>query len=308
MFGAIIGDIVGSPYELSIIGNKTKDFPFVSEDCSFTDDTVMTVAVARALLTSIEKKTPFKRNLILSMQSLGKAYPHPRGGYGSRFSEWLRSKNPEPYRSFGNGSAMRVSPCGLIAVCMEEALALAEASASVTHNHPEGIRGAQATAAAVFLASHGASKEEIRAFTQRFYPLTKTLDEIRPGYSFDESCQGTVPQAITAFLESTDYEDAIRNAVSLGGDADTLSAITGSVAWSYYRLGAGRKDLSQKEDDSDEKTVTLWPVWCENLLTDNRIRELLPADFLETVEAFELKRAVRQEAYRQTGRWEEIPL
>ena len=233
MIGAIIGDIVGSPYEF---GNfKRKDFPLFSSACDYTDDTIMTVAVAKALLLAREGDAGFRDLLVRQMQHFGQKYPNPKGAYGGRFAQWLRSPDPQPYGSFGNGSAMRVSPCGLIAISMDECLELAEASAVVTHNHPEGIKGAKAVAAAVFLARSGAAKEEIREYiSENFYPLDQTLDEIRPGYRFDESCQGTVPQAIIAFLESESFEDALRNAVSLGGDSDTIGAITGAIAWSFY--------------------------------------------------------------------------
>ena len=233
MYGAIIGDIVGSKYEFG--GIKTKDFPFFSDGCSYTDDTIMSVAVANALVESRETGNDFKKILITEMQRLGRKYPFPQGGYGGCFSAWLNAKNPQPYNSFGNGSAMRVSPCGYMAVELAEALSLAKASAEVTHNHPEGIKGAQATAGAIFLAKSGKSKDEIRTFIKaNFYNLDKTLDEIRPNYQFNESCQETVPQAIEAFLESENFEDAIRNAVSLGGDSDTLAAITGGIAWAFY--------------------------------------------------------------------------
>lgn len=238
MLGAIIGDVVGSVYEWNNI--KTKDFEFFKPNCFFTDDTVMTVAVAKALLLTREKqskaneKISFKKELIKQMQDFGKRFPN--AGYGGMFAGWLVSDNPKPYNSFGNGSAMRVSPCGYIAVTLDEALLLAKASAEVTHNHPEGIKGAEATAAAIFLARCGKSKKEIKEYIEEnFYTLDKTLDEIRPSYSFNETCQETVPQAIQAFLESVDFEDAIRNAISLGGDSDTLAAITGSIAWAYYR-------------------------------------------------------------------------
>ncbi len=233
MYGAIIGDIVGSKYEFKNI--KTKDFPLFSPGCSYTDDSLMTIAVARALLMSKKKQADFKGVLVQEMQKIGKTYPYPQGGYGGRFANWLCSPNPQPYHSFGNGAAMRVSPCGLMAKTLEEALGLAKASAEVTHDHPEGVRGAQAVAAAIFLAKNGASKVEIGTYIrENFYPLNRTLEEIRPCYSFDESCQGTVPEAIQAFLESVSFADAIRNAISLGGDSDTLGAITGSIAWSYY--------------------------------------------------------------------------
>ena len=238
MLGAIIGDVVGSVYEWNNI--KTKDFEFFKPNCFFTDDTVMTVAVAKALLLTREtqsqanEKISCKTELIKQMQDFGKRFPN--AGYGGMFAGWLVSDNPKPYNSFGNGSAMRVSPCGYIAVTLDEALLLAKVSADVTHNHPEGIKGAQVIAAAIFLARCNRSKEEIKEYIEEnFYTLDKTLDEIRPSYSFNETCQETVPQAIQAFLESTDFEDAIRNAISLGGDSDTLAAITGSIAWAYYR-------------------------------------------------------------------------
>lgn len=233
LYGAVIGDIVGSKYEFNNI--RHKDFPFLSEGCSFTDDTVMTIAVANALQNSGNDKEAFAPALVAEMQRLGRAYPHPQGGYGGRFSGWLQSKHPEPYNSFGNGSAMRVSACGIYARTLEEALELAEISASVTHNHPEGIKGAKAVAAAIFLAKTGKSKQEIKDYIEEgFYPLRESVDEIRKHYFFNESCQGTVPQAIIAFLDSEDFEDAIRNAVSIGGDTDTVAAITGSIAWPFY--------------------------------------------------------------------------
>lgn len=251
MLGAIIGDIVGSVYEWNNI--KTKDFKLFKPNCFFTDDTVMTVAVAKALLVTREKqsksrvkirendaiiyeykKVSFKEELVKQMQNFGRRYPNR--GYGGMFAKWLTTDNPKPYKSYGNGSAMRVSPCGYIAVTLDEALMLAKASAEVTHNHPEGIKGAQVVAAAIFLARCEKTKDEIKKYIEEnFYKLDKTLDEIRPSYKFNETCQETVPQAIQAFLESTDFEDAIRNAISIGGDSDTLAAITGSIAWAYYR-------------------------------------------------------------------------
>lgn len=230
MYGAIIGDVVGSVYEFQPI--KTKNFELFPEKATFTDDTVMTIAVARALISYKKHGGDFKEILVEQMQYLGNKYP---ASYGGMFSNWLHSTNPEPYNSWGNGSAMRVSPVGLYANSVEEALDLAKLSAEVTHNHPEGIKGAQATAAAVFLAKSGESRDYIRAFiNHHFYPLDFTLDDIREKYHFDVTCQGSVPPAIVAFLESTSFEDAIRNAISLGGDSDTLAAITGSIAWSYY--------------------------------------------------------------------------
>ena len=238
MLGAIIGDIVGSKFEFQPI--KSKNFLLFSEESDYTDDSLMTIAVGLALKQAFadnkENDAFFLQNqFIRTMQSIGRSYPNPTGAYGSSFSQWLVTKNPEPYNSWGNGSAMRVSACGELAESLEEALFFAEQSAIVSHNHPEGIKGAQAIAAAIFLAKRGKSKEEIRHYIyQYFYPERLTVEEIRPRYSFDPSCQGTVPQAFAAFFDSVDFEDAIRNAISLGGDADTLGAITGSLAWPFY--------------------------------------------------------------------------
>ena len=233
MLGAIIGDIVGSKYEFDNI--KTKEFSFVSRGCTFTDDTVMTVAVARALIRMHRDGYFFKAALVEEMKFLGNKYRN--AGYGGRFSLWLMiGDDAEPYNSYGNGSAMRVSPCGFYANSLSEALKLAKESAEVTHNHSEGIKGAQAVAAAIFLAKTKKSKQEIREYIEEnFYPLTKTLDGIRPTYEFDVTCQGSVPEAITAFLESENFEDAIRNAVSIGGDSDTIAAIAGSIAFAFYK-------------------------------------------------------------------------
>ena len=229
MLGAIIGDIVSSVYEWNNI--KTKDFPLFSEKCFFTDDTVMTVAVADALLNGGTTD-----NFIDSMKKFGRLYPN--SGYGGRFGSWVLSDEREPYNSWGNGSAMRVAPCGWFAKSLDEAETLAEKSAAVTHNHPEGIKGAQATAAAIYLARDGMKKDKIKDYIESKYKydLSRTLDEIRPVYRFNETCQETVPEAIIAFLESSSFEDAIRNAISLGGDSDTLAAITGSIAEAYYGI------------------------------------------------------------------------
>ena len=299
MYGAIIGDIVGSKYEFNNI--KTKDFPFVSEGCFFTDDTVMTVAVARALLQSREQRKPFKPLLVKEMQSLGRRFPD--AGYGGRFSLWLRMGDPKPYGSFGNGSAMRASPCGLIAVTLEEAAALGRASAEVTHDHPEGIKGAEATAAAVFLARTGRTKEEIGEYIRsHYYDLSQTLDVIRPSYSFNETCQETVPQAFEAFLESTGFEDAIRNAVSLGGDSDTLAAITGSVAWTYYRF----HDLQYR--DTHKKEGRIWPESCDRIVEGYGIDAMLPEDFVRTIDEMDIARAARGGTYDRAGICSPIPV
>ena len=235
MYGTILGDIVGSPYEFDCNNYKAKDFPLFSQHSAFTDDTVMTLAVAKALLgTHGQDDAAIKAALVREMQRLGHAYPDR--GYGVRFNIWLSEDEPQPYHSFGNGSAMRVSPAAWLAADMAEAMHLAQLTAEVTHDHPEGIKGAQATAAAILLAHTGHSKADIKAYVERKfgYDLSRTCDEIRPAYRHVESCQETVPQAITAFLESTDFEDALRTAVSLGGDSDMLAAITGSIAEAFY--------------------------------------------------------------------------
>ncbi|MBR5869063.1 MAG: ADP-ribosylglycohydrolase family protein [Clostridia bacterium] len=236
MYGALIGDIAGSRFEFD--NHKSKEFALFTEACSFTDDSVMTLAVALALLDfeTVEDYPEFKRHLADEMKSLGRLYP--RAGYGGRFRLWLTGELNGPYRSYGNGSAMRVSPVAWYAHSLEEAESLAKASAEVSHNHPEGIKGAVATAGCIYLARTGASRDAIRTYARGFYPLDFTLDEIRQTYRFNETCQETVPQAIVAFWESTDFEDAIRCAVSLGGDSDTLAAITGSIAEAFYGIPA----------------------------------------------------------------------
>lgn len=233
MLGAIIGDYVGSVYEWNNI--KTKLFPFFNRKCKLTDDSFMTIAVAHACSNwdRHHNLDAFSEDVKLEMLRIGRFYPNK--DYGGSFRRWLNSPDPQPYGSYGNGSAMRVSPCGFAARSLEEAKALAKASALPTHNHPEGIRGAQATAAAIYLARTGHKRSEIGDYIrEHYYPLDKTLAQIRPDYTYDVSCQGTVPPAIQAFLESTSFEDAIRNAISLGGDSDTLAAITGGIAEAYY--------------------------------------------------------------------------
>jgi ADP-ribosylglycohydrolase len=226
MVGAILGDIIGSVHEGA--GTKTKEFPLFVTRSTFTDDSVLTVAVAEWLLTG--------RDLTDLLHAYYRDYPGR--GYGGMFHAWASRRQREPYNSFGNGSAMRVSPVGFAFGAIEEVLAWSERSAAVTHNHPEGIRGAQATAVAIYYARRIRDMDEIRRLLEsRFgYDLSTPLDQIRPTYRFDETCQGTVPQALRAFLESASYEDAIRNAISLGGDADTLACITGGVAEAYYGI------------------------------------------------------------------------
>jgi ADP-ribosylglycohydrolase len=230
MIGTILGDIIGIPYEKHPI--KTPDFsPLFGSYCRFSDDTVLTLAVANAILISQSGNLPY-HDQILSF-----ARKYPRAGYGKKFIGWMYAENPQPYYSFGNGSAMRVAPIAWAFHSIEDVLQEAEKSAVITHNHPLGIQGAQATALAIFLARNGKSKEEIKYEIQsRFqYDLNRTLDEIRPNYEFDVTCQGSVPEAIIAFLESSDVESAIRLAISLGGDADTQAAIAGSIAEAFYQ-------------------------------------------------------------------------
>lgn len=237
MYGAILGDIIGSPFEFDR-GDKTKDFKLFSRRSHFTDDSVMTLAVCEALLKVGQDATvkEIEDTDISSMQSWGRRYPHE--GYGGYFRRWLTARHPEPYNSFGNGSAMRVSAAGWLYDSLEKTRVVAKATANVTHNHPEGIKGAEATASAIFMARNGSSKEEIKKYIENefHYDLNRTLDEIRPSFHMDETCQKTVPEAIIAFLEARDFEDAIRNAVSLGGDTDTLGAITGSIAEAYFGI------------------------------------------------------------------------
>lgn len=235
MYGAVLGDIIGSPYEFDI-GNKTKDFPLFSERSTFTDDTVMTLAVGWVFLDAQPNADIewIRRRLISSMKQYGEKFPH--AGYGGMFRHWLREKDPKPYGSFGNGSAMRVSGIAWLYNDLETVRSMARLSAEVSHNHPEGIKGAEATASAIYLARTGSTKAEIKAYIEENfeYDLSRSCDEIRPGYYHKESCQETVPEAITAFLEGESFEDVIRTAVSLGGDCDTLTCIAGSIAEGFY--------------------------------------------------------------------------
>ena len=235
MIGAIIGDIVGSRFEWHNI--KTKEFEFLTYRCEFTDDSVMSLAVAKALLDCGSNYDNLGGHAVKAMREVGQ--PYPNCGYGGMFKQWMYSDDPQPYNSFGNGAAMRVSPCGFVAQTIEQAIFLSGKVTEVTHNHPEGIKGAEATAVCVFLARTGSSILEIRDYVNsHYYPMNFTLDSIRDSYQFNETCQETVPQAIMAFLESTSFEDAIRNAISIGGDSDTLAAITGGIAEAYYGVPA----------------------------------------------------------------------
>lgn len=233
MLGAIVGDIIGSSYEFEDM--RDYNFELIPEGSRFTDDSVMTLAVAK-WLTDSQKNGLTKESLIQQMQDLGRKYPD--AGYGSSFNSWLWSENPQPYNSWGNGSAMRVSPVGLFAKNIEDALRLAKITAEVSHNHPEGIKGAQAVAAAVWLAYNGYTKDDIRYYiTKQFgYNLERKIDDIRQTYQWTSSCQGSVAEAIIAFLEGDDFEDVVRRAVSLGGDSDTQAAIAGSIAACMYSI------------------------------------------------------------------------
>lgn len=231
MIGAIIGDIVGSRFEWA--NCRSKDFELLNHHCFFTDDSVMTLAVASALLSSKPDYSDLAAQATKQMQTLGREYPN--SGYGGMFSSWLLASNPQPYNSFGNGAAMRVSACGYAGETLDEVKQLSRQATAVTHNHPEGIKGAEATAVAVWMARQDRSLLEIRDFiTKNYYPIDFKLNDIRENYEFNETCQETVPQALEAFFESTDFEDAIRNAISIGGDSDTLAAITGAIAEAYY--------------------------------------------------------------------------
>lgn len=257
MYGAILGDMIGAPYEFDR-GGKTKDFPLFSRESRFTDDSVMTVAVAEALM-GLEKgadEEAVRWAVCRAMRRWGRRYPD--AGYGMRFGVWLFADGqPRPYGSWGNGSAMRVSSAGWLYDTVEETRRYARLTAEVTHNHPEGIKGAEAAASAVFLARSGASKEEIKEYvTREFgYDLSRTCDEIRPGYHHVESCQETVPEAVTAFLEGDSFEDVIRTAVSLGGDCDTLTCIAGAIAEAFYGVSEELKAECRKRLPDDMREV-----------------------------------------------------
>lgn len=252
MYGAILGDMIGAPYEFDR-GNKKKEFPLFSSLSSYTDDSVMTIAVANALIASGKNanKDTIQESVVKQMQAWGKKYPY--AGYGGRFRDWLFGSNPKPYNSYGNGSAMRVSSVGWLYDSIERTREVAIWTAAVTHNHPEGIKGAEAVASAIFLARTGVSKDEIDDYiVDNFgYDMTRSCDEIRPTYHHAESCQETVPEAITAFFEGKDFEDVIRTAVSLGGDCDTLTCISGSIAEAFYGVPENLKKECRKRMKGD---------------------------------------------------------
>lgn len=258
LYGAIFGDVVGSIYEWDNI--KTKDFELFDEDSFFTDDTVMSIAVACALSENKNSRDNFLlgTRAIKWMKLLGREYPD--AGYGSHFGMWLNEDMPQPYNSWGNGAAMRISPVAYFAKTLDEVKELSFRVTAVSHNHPEGIKGAEATAMAIFLALQGKSKEEIKEYiVQNYYPINFTLDKIRPFYVFRSSCQETVPQALQAFFESESFEDAIRNAISIGGDSDTIAAITGSVAEAYYGVPDNIKEFvrGKLDDNLREKLLKI---------------------------------------------------
>ena len=259
MLGAVVGDIIGSTYEFH--NTKSMSFELFEGDSTYTDDSVMTLAVAKWL---VEDKAHTIHYLIYSMQELGDHHPH--AGYGERFAGWLCEDNPQPYNSWGNGAGMRVSPVGLYAKTLDEALALAAVTASVSHNHPEGVKGAQAIAASVFLCKEGKTKQEIKDYVENTfgYNLHRTIARIRPRYGFDVSCQGSVPEAIIAFLEGNSFEEVIRLAISLGGDSDTIGAMAGAIAACRYPIPGY---IAQR---------------CDSLLTDD-LREIKDK-FIEMIE------------------------
>ena len=272
MIGAIIGDIIGSRFEFN--NHRSKDFKLFTDECEVTDDSIMTIAVAKAIMETEKRIKPLLNEhennydyytlletmTIKYMQEIGRKYPYC--GYGGMFGRWVFSDNPEPYNSFGNGAAMRISPVGFIAHTDYQARELSEIITSTTHNHTEGIKGAEATAVAIFMAKRGSSKEEIfHKINKNYYNLDFTIDEIRDTYEFNETCQETVPQAIVAFLDSTSFEDAIRTAVSVGGDSDTLAAITGSIAEAYYGVPNDIKEKALTYFDFELRSI--YDEWCD---------------------------------------------
>lgn len=266
MLGAILGDIIGSRFEFD--NRRTKDFTLFHDACFFTDDSVMTLAVADALLACTSRPAARSRGpdgadaawadlpaqTVRSLRTIGQRYPDC--GYGGMFARWMFSADPRPYHSFGNGAAMRVSPCGFAARSLEEAKRLSHAVTAVTHDHPEGLKGAEATAVCIYLARTGASLADLRAHVvAHYYPLDFTLEGIRPTYRFNETCQETVPQAIQCVLESTDFEDAIRNAISIGGDSDTLGAIAGGIAQAVYGVPEAMRKAGVRYLDRELRDV-----------------------------------------------------
>lgn len=264
MLGAIIGDIVGSRFEFN--NHRSKEFDLFAEGCLATDDSIMTLAIAKAIMEAMKVKKPSNRDYdhdfhvrlseltVKYMQEFGRKYPNC--GFGGMFYKWVFSNDPSPYNSFGNGAAMRVSPVGFVAQSEWDAEHLAETVTAVTHDHDEGIKGATATTVAIYMARNGALKSEIRErITRDYYPLDFKIDDIRTTYHFNETCQETVPQAIECFLESTSFEDSIRIAISLGGDSDTIAAITGAIAEAYYGVPEDIKEKALAYLDDELRTI-----------------------------------------------------
>jgi type I restriction enzyme M protein len=247
MIGAIAGDIIGSIYEFH--NHRSKEFPLFGPQVFFTDDTAMSLAVAKAILEANGRLGILGDLTVKYMQEIGKKYPD--ASYGNSFQNWLKSDNPKPYLSYGNGAAMRVSPCAFSSSSLEETLEVTRLVTEVTHNHSEGLKGAEATSVCIFLAKSGLSQEALAERVARdYYDLGFSLSQIRPSYRFDETCQGTVPQAIKAFLEGVSFEDSIRGAISIGGDSDTIAAITGGIAEAYFGVPANIRDEAEKRLDS----------------------------------------------------------
>jgi len=262
MIGAIIGDIAGSPHA-TLRSIKTKNFELFAPECRYTDDSVMSLAICEALMSCQGDYTNLGEHAVRCMQAIGLA--HPFRGYGGKFRYWIISKNPQPYFSYGNGAGMRVSGCAYAGDTLAEVKELSHKVTAVTHNHPEGLKGAEAVAVAVYLARTGSSQSEIREhINEHYYPLDFTLDSIRAEYFFDSSCQGSVPQAIESFLESTSYEDAIRNAISLGGDSDTIAAMAGSIAEAYWGVPDALQEQALPFLDDQLRSIlerfeVIWP-------------------------------------------------
>ena len=256
MIGAIIGDIVGSRFEWN--NYRAKDFELFTDACFPTDDSIMTVAVGKAILDCEGAYGDLSAKTVSCMQKLGRRYPHC--GYGGRFYHWIFSNDPQPYYSFGNGAAMRVSAVGFAARNIDEVKTLSRAVTAISHDHPEGLKGAESVAMAIFLARQSKTKQQIRDYIeQNYYKIGFTLDEIRGTYEFNETCQNTVPQAFEAFFEAKDFEDAIRNAVSVGGDSDTLAAITGSIAEAYFGVPFDLRKKAESYIDNDTfRPVHTW--------------------------------------------------
>ena len=248
MIGAIVGDIVGSRFEFD--NYKAKDFELFTDKCFPTDDSIMTVAIGKAILDCDGDYENLSKKTIVAMQELGR--PHPHCGYGGNFRQWMYDDDPQPYHSFGNGAAMRVSAIGFAARNMREVKSMSHAVTAISHDHPEGLKGAESVSAAILLARQSKTKAEIRNYIeQNYYKIDFTLDEIRGTYEFNETCQNTVPQAFEAFFEAKDFEDAIRNAVSVGGDSDTLAAITGSIAEAYFGVPFDLQKKAESYIDND---------------------------------------------------------